>query len=173
MADCQSITPNAVSRFPIFAGLSAAQLAEIACITQIRKYASGEEITREGDEGHELYLLLSGKVEVSKSLTLLAGRADIDAKDKSLIQLKAEDGPYFGEIALLNEASSRSATVKALTDCLVGIISRQDFMNLCQRDKELGFYLLFNIAKTLASRLEKTNQDVLKLTTAFSLALQS
>jgi hypothetical protein len=37
----------------------------------------------------------------------------------------------------------------------------------------MGYQILQNIANTLAKRLEKANQDIMKLTTAFSLALQS
>jgi len=162
-----------LSRFDIFAGLSDLQLEKIGKIISEKYVAAGDEITREGEKGDELFLLLRGRVEVSKTLTLLVGRGDVDKRDKSLIRLKADDAPYFGEMAILNKDSTRSATVKAIEDCVVGIIKRKDLLNLCESDNELGYRLLKNIASTLAVRLEKANQDVLKLTTAFSLALQS
>ena len=102
----------------------------------------------------------------------MVGRGDVDTREKSLIQLKAEDGVYFGEMSILAENWRRSATTKALTECIVGVINRRDFVSFCESDKELGYRVVKNIAQTLAIRLEKANQDVLKLTTAFSLALQ-
>lgn len=169
----KNVAKKELSRFPIFAGLNDEQLEKIGNIISEKNYGLGEEITREGAKGDELYLLLKGTVQVSKTLTLLVGRGDVDTRDKSLIRLKAEDAPYFGEMAILSKESTRSATVKALDECVVGIIKRKDLLNLCEKDKELGYRLLKNIASTLAVRLEKANQDILKLTTAFSLAVQS
>ncbi len=167
------MSKNGLSRFSMFADLLPDQLQKVEDILQQKRYEVGEEIAREGEHGDELYLLLRGKVEVSKSLTLMVGRGDIDTRDKSLIQLRAEDAPYFGEMSLLLENSLRSATVRAVEASQIGIIKHKDFVQLCESDRELGFCVLLNIAKTLAIRLEKANQDILKLTTAFSLALQS
>jgi CRP/FNR family cyclic AMP-dependent transcriptional regulator len=167
------VSKSDLSRFPIFAGLLPLQLQKIESILQKRRYKVGEDITCEGEYGDELFLLLQGKVEVSKLLTLMVGRGDIDTRDKSLVQLRAEDAPYFGEMALLRENAIRSATVKALEESVVGIIKHKDLVALSESDIELGYRLMKNIAQMLAERLEKTNQDILKLTTAFSLALQS
>lgn len=166
-------TSHDLSRFPILEGLNESQLLKIREIIRERKMAAGDMITREGERGDELFLLLAGRVEVSKSLTLHMGREGLDTRDKSLTVLRAEDAPYFGEMALLREDSRRTATVKAVDVCLLGIIHRQDFIALCEKEAALGYRLLLNIAKTLVDRLEKMNQDILKLTTAFSLALKS
>ena len=173
MVSKNKISPAELSRFPIFARLSQKQLVKIAAIIRNQTFKDGEEITCEGEHGDELFLLLSGKVGVSKSLTLKVGREGLDTRDKSLIQMRAEDAPYFGEMALLREDSLRTATVKAVGQCHLGMIKRDSFIKLCESDYELGYLLLMNIARTLAAHLEKTSQDVLKLTTAFSLALQS
>jgi len=164
---------NSISKFPIFSGLSTDQLDKIRKIIVEKKYKSGQDIIREGEKGEDFYLLFKGGVEVSKSLTLLVGRSDIDTRDKSLIQLKAEDAPYFGEMSVVMKDAKRSATVKAMNECVVGIIKRSDLLKLCELDFEMGYQILQNIANTLAKRLEKANQDIMKLTTAFSLALQS
>lgn len=165
-------TPD-LAKFEIFHGLSEAGIAQVRQIIHEKNISANGLITREGDPGEEMYLLFSGSVEVSKSLTLMMSRNSLDTRDKSLMVLRAENTPCFGEMAMLNEDSRRSATVKAISECTVGVIHRRDFLALCESDVSLGFRLLFNIAKTLAVRLEKANQDILKLTTAFSLALKS
>jgi len=167
------IAKQKLSRFPIFADLTSDQLQRVEDILIENEFNEGEEITKEGERGEELFVLLHGSVEVSKSLTLMVGRGDVDTRDKSLIQLRSENAPYFGEMAVLRKGSRRSATVKALESCSVGIIRRKDLIALCESDKEIGYIVLRNIAVDLAERLEKANQDILKLTTAFSLALQS
>lgn len=164
---------NDLSRFPILQGLNDSQLHKVREIVREKKTAAGEMITKEGEHGDTLFLLLAGSVEVSKSLTLHMGREGLDTRDKSLTVLRADEAPYFGEMALLREDSRRTASVKAVEVCVLGIIHRQDFIALCEKDVALGYRLLLNIAKTLVGRLEKMNQDILKLTTAFSLALKS
>jgi CRP/FNR family transcriptional regulator, cyclic AMP receptor protein len=165
--------PIDLTKFQIFHGLSDHHLVKVRHILAEKKIPANELITREGEHGDQLFLLLSGRVEVSKSLTLMMGRNSLDTRDKSLMVLRAENAPYFGEMALLKEDSCRTATVKAIEECTVGIIHRQDFLSLCESDEALGYRLLLNIAKTLVVRLEKMNQDILKLTTAFSLALKN
>lgn len=168
-----AITSQDLARFPIFASLSAAHLDKIAAIVREELVPAGQSIIREGEIGNELFLLLDGHVEVRKNLTLKLGREGMDMREKSLIAMRADQAPYFGEMALLKTDSLRTATVQALAECRVGCIRRESFSRLCEADTDLGYRLLLNIAKTLVVHLEKTNQDVLKLTTAFSLALQS
>lgn len=162
-----------ISRFSIFMDLSDDQLDRILEIITATTFNMDEEITREGEHGDLLYLLLDGKVSVSKSLTLLTGDSEVGAKDKSLVKLSSEQMPYFGEMAILKKDSLRSATVKAEQDCTVAVIHRKDLLLLCESDKQIGYRIFKNIAKHLAENLEKADQDILKLTTAFSLALQS
>jgi CRP/FNR family cyclic AMP-dependent transcriptional regulator len=161
-----------LKNFSLFFGLTLSQLDMLEHIVHEKSYDANEIITREGDAGDELFLLLKGKVEISKSLTLLVSRGDLDTREKSLTQLKAEDAVYFGEMAILQEQRVRSATTKAVEDCIVGIIKKDDLLALFEKYPEFGYKVIKNIAQTLAERLEKANQDILKLTTAFSLALQ-
>jgi CRP-like cAMP-binding protein len=166
------INNEQLQKFSIFAGLSSNQLESIHKIILEKKYKNGEDIIREDEKCDDFFLLFRGQVEVSKSLTLLVGRRDVDTRDKSLIHLKAEDAPYFGEMCLVRKDSKRSATVKAINECIVGIIKRDSLNDLCEIDAEMGYKIVYNIATTLAERLEKANQDIMKLTTAFSLSLQ-
>lgn len=167
-----TISSEQLARFDILSGLTSEQIEKVRALITVKRYRNGEEIIVEGNEGEELYLLFKGEVEVSKSLTLMVERGDIDVRDKSLSHLQAEDAPYFGEMSLVREQVKRTATVKAREECLVGVINRDALLNLCRQEKKLGYQLMANIAHTLAERLEKANQDILKLTTALSFVLQ-
>ena len=107
-------------------------------------------------------------MEITKQLTLVL---DEDTpKERVMIRLKAENGVYFGEMSLL-ENDPRSATVTALTDCRLLELHQQDFLELIQHDPAMGVKLLLRLAQLLSRHLRKTNQDVVKLTTALAISL--
>jgi len=155
---------------PGFSDLSAEELAELAGICRVRSFVSGTEIMKEGDTGDTMYLFLSGEVDVTKSLTLSVGRHGFKNADKSFVKLRAGTASIFGEMAMLENAP-RAATVTASSDCVLYEIDRASFESLCSRDPALGVKLLRLIAALLSGRVRRVNEEVLKLTTALSIAL--
>ena len=115
-----------------------------------------------------MYIIQEGTAEVSRTLTLKVTKREFGQKEKTFIRLGA--GFFFGEMALM-ENDVRSATVATVTDCKLFEILREDFDHLCETRPDIGYKILRNIARTISGRLRRTNQDVLKLTTALSLAL--
>ncbi|MCL4502601.1 MAG: cyclic nucleotide-binding domain-containing protein, partial [Deltaproteobacteria bacterium] len=63
------------------------------------------------------------------------------------------------------------ATVTASTDCGLLELSQQDFQGLIQQNPAMGTKLLLRLAQLLSRHLRKTNQDVVKLTTALAISL--
>ena len=51
------------------------------------------------------------------------------------------------------------------------LIEGDDFLKLCDDHPKIGYIVVTNIALILSDYLRKTNDDVIKLTTALSLAL--
>lgn len=120
----------------------------------------------------DLYILFQGTLEVSQQLTLSeAFDSKMDKRDKMLIRLKAESYPVVGEMTLF-EDHIRSATMKAMGEVTMGVISKVRLMNLARDNPRIGFHLFYNIGYVLSERLKKANSDILKLSTAFSLALE-
>jgi len=109
-------------------------------------------------------------VVVSKTLVMGRGSEDSRDRDKILTKLSAEDHAIFGEVALF-ERGKRTATVVAVTDCLLLEISKADFLKLAEENPRIGYKITRNIAELLCSRLRKAGEDTIKLTTALSLAL--
>ncbi|MCX5907032.1 MAG: cyclic nucleotide-binding domain-containing protein, partial [Deltaproteobacteria bacterium] len=91
-------------------------------------------------------------------------------RDKILSKISAKDDAFFGEVALF-EQDKRTATVVALTDCSLQEIGKAEFLRLAEENPRLGFKITRNIAELLCSRLRRTGEDVVKLTTALSIAL--
>lgn len=167
------MSPQRLSRAGLFAGLSENDLDRVAAIMTPHSLASGEDLLREGEEGGEMFVLLKGRVRVSKNM-LLDGvrntRLGLDDTRKTLAVLDGEACPVFGEVALIDE-DRRSATVTALEDCDFLRTDREAFFGLMDKHPELGRDLLLRIARTLAATVRKANAETAKLSTALVLAL--
>lgn len=155
----------------IFKGLNNAQIGKILDIAREVKFKAGEEILREGDIGDTMYIMKEGTVEVIKNLVLVELEDFEDRKKtKVFTKLDAKDNAVFGELSLL-DAMKRTATVKAVTDCVLYEINRGDFLKLAEEDCELGYRVILNLAKIIGARLRKADEETVKLTTILSIVL--
>ncbi|MBP8980188.1 MAG: cyclic nucleotide-binding domain-containing protein [Syntrophobacterales bacterium] len=157
----------------IFRNLTPDQIREIIGIARRVSFPAGSIIMKEGEIGDTMYIMMEGTVEVVKSLVL--GDFDDDqeaaAGSKVFTRLDASEHAVFGEIALL-EAQKRTATIKAVTDCQLYEIRKDDFLDLAERDCALGFRILLNLARIVSTRLRKSDEETVKLTTALSIILK-
>ena len=102
---------------PLLAPLNAYDRSKIADALETQKFASGETIIAEGDQGTSFYILEAGEAEVFKKAS----------GSKPLV--KYTKGDYFGELALLNDAP-RAASVVAATEAKVATLDKQAFQRL-------------------------------------------
>ena len=152
----------------LFQDIKEDELHQVLNRTSPREFSAGEVIIQEGDPGDSLFIMQGGEVEITKQLTLVL---DEDTpKERVMIRLNAENGVYFGEMALL-ENETRSATVTASTDCALLELHQKDFLDLIDQNPAMGVKLLLRLAQVLSRHLRKTNQDVVKLTTALAVSL--
>jgi len=75
-------------------------------------YEDGQIIFKEGSSGNWVYTIISGSVEISKT---------VDGK-KVVVEL-LQEGEVFGELAFL-EGIKRTATVTAVGETTIGLIDR-------------------------------------------------
>ncbi|MCF7923102.1 MAG: cyclic nucleotide-binding domain-containing protein [Candidatus Marinimicrobia bacterium] len=156
---------------PLFKGLTPEEIAVYRPATRQVSYKEGQSIMTEGETGDNLVILIQGKVTISKKLTLLKDD-ETDTKNKTFITLTDEYRPFFGEMALLMDDSIRTATVMASTDCEIVVMEKTAFQKVSAQHPTIGWKVMENIAKKLATNLERESKNVLKLTTAFSLILE-
>jgi len=154
----------------LFSNLDDSEIGRIAELTRKKRFASGEVIMQEGQEGDTMYIVLEGELEVSKTLTMKFGEDDYREKEKLLTRYFSQDHPFFGKMALIGRYQ-RSATIVAVTDCLLLEISRSDFMKFLEGFPAIGNKLLLKISESLIKRLRRSSQDVVRLSTALSIAL--
>ncbi|MBU1109843.1 MAG: cyclic nucleotide-binding domain-containing protein [Candidatus Riflebacteria bacterium] len=160
-----------IAKVSLFSGMNSEMRAEVADYIGTARFKAGDMILKEGETGDELLILVEGKVEISQTLVMRGEDQDFEEKDKTLIVLEADSLPIFGEMALL-ERSTRTATVKAIGDCVTRTLQRDRFVKFCLKNPQAGLIATKNLAVMISNRLRKANQDVLKLTTALSIVLK-
>ena len=112
---------DALSRVPMFAGLSEEMRAEVVSRGTPVFVRAGSWLLREGDPGHSLYVLIAGRMEVV-----------VEAPDPAVIRVLGR-GDVLGELVLLTE-SPRSASVRAIRDSKLLKLEREDFHGLLESE---------------------------------------
>ena len=144
-----SVGSSVLTSIPLFEGLTAAQLNKVAALCGTRDYDGGQTIFKEGDLGDEFFVLLDGRVRISKKIEGVGEEA------LSIL----EPGSYFGEMALVSD-SPRSAEAIAHSSCLLAVLTRDQLDALMFTDKDLASTLLWTFVRTLAARLRETNDKI-------------
>jgi CRP-like cAMP-binding protein len=126
-----------LARVPLFADLGPEDLDHLARVAARLHEPAGETLTKEGERGDELMIVLEGEVEIRHGGRVVAG-------------LTA--GDYLGEVALLEDDARRSATAVARTAVVLAFLSRHDFANLCSAVPALAQRVKTTEAERLAER---------------------
>jgi len=161
---------DAIKTSFIFNTLEDKEVREILDISREKKFLKDDLIMQEGEKGDTMYLVVEGEVGVSKSLTMRFGDNDFRQTEKVLTRFRPEDHVIFGEMALIGQ-DNRSASIMANTDCLFLEIKRDDIISLIKNKPDLGVKILMRLSELLVNRLKQSSQDVIRLTTALSIAL--
>ena len=160
--------------FKIFDGLNNTEISLFVKQIKSKSYHKDEMIMKEGKSGDSLLFLLSGEINITKSLTLSTNKnEDKDNREKEFIRCKAEDNIILGEVSLFSSDHKRTASAKALTKCNIGLIDKKDFFDICNTNTEVGYKVLKNLIRIISGKLINTNHQVLKLTTAFTLVIDN
>jgi len=134
---------------PLFASLRPEQVQKVAALAQEREVPQGELVFREGDPGDAMYVVLSGKIRISKMLEGVG--------EEALAVL--EPGAFFGEMALIDDAP-RSADARAHSPCKLAELRRDELEQLLFVDRELAHDILWSFCRTLSVRLRETNEKI-------------
>lgn len=136
-----------LERISVFEGLSQEELHSVAQLGDIRKYKRGDIIFAEKSQGKEMYILTKGRVRIELGIR---GKADCATIHR------VQEGEIFGELALVGEGR-RSASAECETDCEVIAIGRDTLQDLFEESTRIGYVVMRNLASVLATRLRKTN----------------
>ena len=138
-----------LARVDLFSGLKPQGLELIAKVATEETHAVGTKIFQHGDAGDKLYLILEGKVRISREVPGMG--------EEALAVLGP--GQVFGEMALLDE-SARSADARVHERCRVLAIPKDGFDDLLFLHKDLAYEVLWSIVRMLVTRLRETNDKL-------------
>lgn len=134
-----------LEKLVLFRDLEGKELDVIIDAFEARKVSAGEQVIKQGDEGHELFVVLSGRLDCSKSHA--PGEPEAHLREYS-------KGDCFGELALMYN-TPRQASVLAVENCELYVLDRVTFNRIimtsavANREKYENFLKDVKVLKTL------------------------
>lgn len=148
----ERVLDNLLALSPLFREIGQTERMKLIQKFEHREMDPGEVIVKEGDPGESMYLIKSGRVEVTT----------INPIDKSRMLLATlESGEFFGEVSLI-KSKPRTASVTALTPVELMEIRRDQFDEIADEHPEMKKIL----ENTIEKRVEDTIKQVTKKPTA-------
>ncbi len=134
-------------------GLSSRELRLLATFSNEELYDRDETVFREGDKGDKLYIVLGGKVRISKLIPGI-GEEALAILDR---------GDFFGEMALIDDGAVRAADARAHTDgTTVLSITREVLKEIISVDVESAYQFLSILCRILTTRLREINLKIVQ-----------
>jgi len=132
---------------PHFDRLDNDELDIMAEYIDYQKMEADSTLVKEGDIGESLYYIISGEMEIKKEA--LDGRQAVLARFKK--------GATVGEMAIVEEKSTRSATAVILKETELLVLTRSRFDELSDSNPDIALKITQNIAKMISARLRHTS----------------
>ncbi len=107
-----------------------------------KSFKKGEILFREGDPSYEMYLILRGRVRITKNNIVLA-------------ELKS--GDFVGEMGVIDKRP-RSATAEAIEETIVQVLDAETLRKKMEEEPLIGALIL-----TLVRRLRETDRRLSQL----------
>ena len=141
----EQMDEQVVRRAPLFTALDDAAASALRSAMQTVKIKKGEDLFKEGDDGHHLYVIIEGKIKL--------GTKSVDGRENLLSVLGP--GEMFGELSLF-DPGPRTSTATAVTDARLLSLGHNQVIPWVKDHPEVSLQLLGR----LAQRLRRTNEAV-------------
>ncbi len=142
MAKDENIKLNMIE---LFASLTDEELNSISKLLAVKRFKKNEVILHEEDTNKLMYIILSGKVKA----------VQITEDGKEILLAIHQAGEFFGEMSFIDGKTSPAAIVAA-DDCVINIISRDEFYSTIITHKKV----LYNLLLILCSRLREAWEKI-------------
>jgi CRP/FNR family transcriptional regulator, cyclic AMP receptor protein len=139
----------ALGKVDLFSGIRPEGLERIAAICSEQSFRVADVVFREGEVGDKLYLILEGKVRISREVSGMG--------EEALAVLGP--GQAFGEMALIDEFP-RSADARVHERCRLLVLTKEQLEDLLLLEKDLAYEILWNFIRILSARLRETNDKM-------------
>lgn len=132
---------EALSKVPLFSGLSQKELGEVYDRARVRHYDAGTRIITEGEAGYAFHLIMTGEATVERG-------------GKSIASLGP--GKFFGEMSFIDD-SPRSASIVAETPMESLILGGWELKPMVKANPNLAWKLIVHLTGRL--REEQSARD--------------
>lgn len=144
-------TQQVLKQVNIFEGLSPEELDSIASICDRKNFKANELIFAEKSKGKEIYIVTKGQVRIELGIKGKTDYATVHRVGK---------GEIFGELVLLNQGT-RSGAARSETECETITVDGNALLGLFEKNVRIGYVVAMNLASLLATRLRKTNLQLI------------
>src|SRR5574341_319356 len=137
----------------LFSDLTDAELALIAQKITLKTYPKGKSIFKEGEPTKGIYLVKSGKVEISKNTP--------DGWKQTLAILT--ENHIFGELAVIADNKTHGADATAIEGTEVYRFKTDDFKAFEKSDTTMMYKIMKTIAQIASKNVHSMNEKLMKL----------
>lgn len=138
---------NIIKSSPLFFELFDEEIDSLIENCNVLSLEEGEFIVKDGEQGDEIFLILSGGAFVKKG-------------DVTLVELRK--GDLFGEMVLLDQRT-RTADIVASTYTDVLVMSYDTIFNTFSKSPKIFSILILNLCRLLAKRLKGSSEEIKRL----------
>jgi CRP/FNR family cyclic AMP-dependent transcriptional regulator len=152
--EMQQVTVKSEDKVDLFKerGLSAGEMKLLATFSSEERFSEGSMVFREGERGEKLYIVLDGRVRISKFIPGV-GEEALAVLDR---------GDFFGEMALIDD-KARSADAKAHDgDATVLSIDRATLNEILSMDPHASLQFLNLLCRMISRRLREINEKIVQ-----------
>ena len=140
---------DSLGKINLFDGVTREALEAIAAIADEQTEPAGTLLFAHGDVGDRLFLILEGKVRISRDIPGIG--------EEALAVLGP--GDVFGELCLFDDAP-RSADARVHERCRFLSLSRDRFAELLFLHNDIAYDVLWNAVRLLSKRLRETSDKL-------------
>ena len=130
-----------IKKARIFSSLNDSEIELIVSRLSVKQFIKGETILYEEDTNQYMYVIMLGRVKVVRATE----------EGKEIILAIHQAGSFFGEMSLI-DGKTAPASVLAIEDSLVAIITKKDFFEIVFSQNKVTH----NLLKILCDRLRKS-----------------
>lgn len=145
---------NALKSNFLFSHLDDQEIEDVQRYIQLRHYEPQEVIFDQYEKGLGMYILMQGSVEVKMPMQNLQ-------QETFITTLSA--GAFFGELALVDIESRRTASAYAITNTTLLGFFKPDLLELSKRKPATGLKIYMQLCAVLGKRLlesQEKNADI-------------
>ena len=139
------MTTDILNKLDTFATLEQQEIVLVRNLMRENHVPKGEILFHEGDKGDRMYIVQKGEIAISINVG--------DGEEMEVSRIG--EGSFFGEMSII-EQGIRSATCRAIDECILLSWDRSSFNTLIENQPKIAIKIMERMLNTAALRLKNT-----------------